>query len=122
LVDALLELDAHRWSVLSQQQEVAFTAAFDEIFHTDGARVILTPFQAPRANAYAERFVRTARAECLDWLLILGPRHLERVLRSFVRPYGLPVPLEPQPPPATGTFKRRDRLGGVLHEYYRAAA
>jgi hypothetical protein len=77
--------------------------------------------------------VRTAREECLDWLLILGPRHLKRVLASFVdhynhqRPHrGLalrpPVPLKPQPPPRIGTVKRRDRLGGVLHEYYRAAA
>jgi hypothetical protein len=118
---------------LIHDRDAKFTAAFDEIFRTDGARVILTPFQAPRANAYAERFVRTARAECLDWLLILGPRHLERVLASFVdhynhrRPHRAlalcpPVPLEPQPPPRTGAVKRRDRLGGVLHEYYRAAA
>jgi putative transposase len=103
------------------------------IFRTDGARVILTPFQAPRANAHAERFARTARSECLDWLPILGPGHLERVLRSFVghynhqRPHRAlalcpPVPLEPQPPPTIGTVRRRDRLGGVLHEYYRAAA
>jgi putative transposase len=75
-------------------RDTKFTAAFDQVFRTDGAKVILTPFQASRANAYAERFVRTVRAQCLDWLAILGPRHLERVLAS----------------------------GGVLHEYYRAAA
>jgi putative transposase len=118
---------------VSHDRDAKFTAAFDQIFRTDGAKVILTPFQAPRANAYAERFVRTARVECLDWLAILGPRHLERVLASFVEHYNhqrphralalcRPVPLEPQPPPTTGTVKRRDRLGGVLHEYYRAAA
>jgi transposase InsO family protein len=118
---------------LIRDRDAKFTAAFDEIFRTDGARVILTPFQAPRANAYAERFVRTVRSECLDWLLILGPRHLERVLRSFVEHYNhqrphralklcAPVPLEPQPPPTTGIVKRADRLGGVLHGYYRAAA
>ena len=99
---------------LIHDRDAKFTATFDEILRTDGARVILTPFQAPRANAYAERFVRTAREECLDWLLILGPRHLERVLASFVEHYnhqrphrGLarrpPVPLEPQPLPTTGT-------------------
>ena len=69
--------------------------------------------------------MRTVRSECLDWLLILGPRHLERVLCSFVEHYnhqrphralglGPPVPLEPQPPPASGTVKRRDRLGGLI--------
>jgi putative transposase len=48
-----------------------------------GIRVIRTPIRAPNANAYAERFVQTVRAECLDWLLILGPRHLDRVLRVY---------------------------------------
>src|SRR6266566_9109859 len=56
-------------------------------FRREGIKVILTPFRAPKANAYAERFVRTARAECLDWLLILGPRQLDRVLRVFVEHY-----------------------------------
>jgi len=114
-------------------RDAKFTAAFDEIFRTDGVRVILTPFQAPRANAYAERFVHTVRSECLDWLLILGPRHLEHVMRSFVQHYNHqrphraltlcpPVPVEPQPPPTTGAVRRADRLGGLLHEYHRAAA
>jgi putative transposase len=49
--------------------------------------VIHTPVQAPQANAYAERFVRTVRNECLDWLLILGRRHLEHVLRTYIQHY-----------------------------------
>jgi transposase InsO family protein len=61
-----------------------FVAAFDEVLRTDGVEVILTPFRSPQANADAERFVRTARAECLDWLLILGPRQLVRVLRVYL--------------------------------------
>jgi len=52
-----------------------------------GARIIKTPFQAPRANAFAERFVLSARAECLDWVLVRGERHAERVLREFVTHY-----------------------------------
>jgi putative transposase len=118
---------------LIHDRDSKFVAAFDEVFRGEGIGVILTPPRAPKANAYAERFVRTARAECLDWLLILGPRQLDRALRVFVdhynhqRPHRAlalcpPVPPEPRPPPTTGPIKRRDRLGGVLHEYYRAAA
>ncbi len=50
-------------------------------------KTILTPIRAPQANAYAERFVRTVRSECLDWLLILGRRHLEHVLRTYSAHY-----------------------------------
>jgi putative transposase len=84
--------------------------------------------QAPQANAYAERFVRTVRNECLDWLLILGRRHLEHILRIYNRERrhrGLaltqPEPAEIEPVPG-GDVHRRDRLGGLIHEYYRAAA
>lgn len=63
------------------------SAAFDELFRTEGARVVRTPIRAPNANAYAERWVRTVRRECLDWLLILARRQLERVLRTYVDPY-----------------------------------
>ena len=119
---------------LIHDRDSKFSAAFDGVFRSEGIRVIRTPFRAPRANAHAERFVRTARAECLDWLLILGPRHLERVLRVFVEHYNRerphralgrcpPVPIEPRPHSlARAPVKRRDRLGGLLHEYYRAAA
>ena len=64
-----------------------FKRAFDEVFRSEGITVIQTPVRAPRANAYAERFVRTARNECLDWLLITGRRHLEHTLRVFVEHY-----------------------------------
>jgi putative transposase len=95
--------------------------------------VIETPIRAPQPNAYAERFVRTVRAECLDWLLIIGRRHLETVLRIYIDHYNRGRPhrglalLSPErtnadPPASHGEIKRRDRLGGLIHEYHRTAA
>jgi len=94
---------------------------------------VKTPVRSPKANAIAERFVRTVRAECLDWLLILNRRQLERVLRVYVDHYNRERPhraLELRPPEPDeqpegapeGDIRRRDRLGGLIHEYYRAAA
>jgi putative transposase len=94
--------------------------------------VIHTPVKAPQANAHAERFVRSVRNECLDWLLIIGRRHLEQILRTYIQHYNHERPhrgLALQPPepvwvmqPPGGDVRRRDHLGGLLHEYYRAAA
>ena len=92
-----------------------------------------TPVRSPKANAIAERFVRTIRAVCLDWLLILNRRHLEHVLHIYFdhsnsqRPHRAlelrpPDPGEPPSKPADGEIQRRDRLDGLIHEYYRAAA
>jgi putative transposase len=94
---------------------------------------VKAPVRSPKANAIAERFVRTVRAECLDWLLIGNRLHLERVLRVYVDHYNTqrphralklqpPQPQAPPPPPTTGEIERHDRLGGLIHEYYRAAA
>ena len=95
--------------------------------------MVKTPVRAPKANAIAERFVRTVRSECLDWLLILNRRHLESVLRIYVDHYNRerphralelrsPDPDEPQEESHVGTIHRRDLLGGLIHEYHRAAA
>src|SRR5439155_9764570 len=76
-----------RMRFLVHDRDSKFAAAFDEVFRSEGIKVIHTPIRAPQANAYAERFVRTVRAECLDWLLILGRRYLETVLRIYTAHY-----------------------------------
>ena len=120
---------------LIRDRESKFTRAFDDVFGSDDAEVLITPVQAPNANAYAERWIRTVRAECLDWLLILGRNHLDQVLRVYVQQYnghrphralGLQAPDSPARPTIPredhgGTVHRRDLLGGLLHEYWRAA-
>jgi len=116
---------------LIRDRDTKFVAGFDEVFRTDGVNVVQTPFRAPQANAHAERFVRTARTACLDWLLILGPRHLDRVLRVYVDHYntdralGRHPPLANPPPPPLpphAELERHDRLGGLLRGYHLAAA
>jgi putative transposase len=118
---------------LIRDRDAKFVGPFDEIIRSIGARVIKTPVRAPRANAFAERFVGTARRECLDWLLIRNARHLERVLTEFVEHYNtarphrgidleVPIPyVSAKPLDASMQIKRVDRLGGVLREYSIAA-
>jgi putative transposase len=121
---------------LIRDRDSKFTRDFDTVFRSEGVEIIQTPVRAPRANAVAERFVRTARSECLDWLLILNRRHLERVLRVFVHHYNGHRPhraLNLTPPNAeqqtvrlatsspSEHLQRRDRLGGLIHEYGFAA-
>ncbi len=114
-------------SVTQQARNLSFTGVFERM------RFLIHDHDAPQANAYAERFVRTVRAECLDWVLIIGRRHLETVLRIYTAHYNRERPhrglalLPPDPtnadqPPSGGEIKRRDRLGGLIHEYHRAAA
>ena len=118
---------------LIRDRDTKFIGPFDDVMTSIGARVIKTPVRAPRANSFAERFVGTARRECLDWLLIRNERHLERVLKVFVEHYNtarphrgidLDVPIHyvsSNPPGDSTQIKRVDRLGGVLHEYSIAA-
>jgi putative transposase len=120
---------------LIRDNDSKFTRPFDTVLNSEGIRVIHTPVRAPKANAVAERFVGTARRECLDWILIANHRHLRRVLAEFIdhynhhRPHhalGL-APPEPRPPtrPVTphsaSVIRRQDRFGGLIHEYTIAA-
>jgi transposase InsO family protein len=118
---------------LIRDRDSKYSGSFDEVFRSKGIRIVKTPVRAPQANAIAERFVRTIRSECLDWLLILNRRHLEQVLRVFVDHYNPERPhraldlLPPrsdseQNPSCSGAIHRRDRIGGLIHEYHRAAA
>src|SRR6266568_2451128 len=106
---------------LIRDRDGKYSGSFDEVFRSEGIRIVKTPVRAPKANAIAERFVRTVRSECLDWLLILNRRHLEHVLRVFVDHYNrekaAPRPRPSltetdtaQEPSRSGTILRRDRL------------
>jgi hypothetical protein len=72
---------------LIRDRDQKFTDGFDDVFRSEGIEVVRTPFRAPQANGVAERFVRTVRSECFDWLLILNQQHLERVLQALVDHY-----------------------------------
>ncbi|MCA1679668.1 MAG: integrase core domain-containing protein [Actinobacteria bacterium] len=124
-----------QFRLLIHDRDTKFSRAFDEVFRTEGIEVIRTPVQAPNANAFAERWVRTVRSDCLDRILILGRRHLERVLRVYSTHYNQHRPhraLQLAPPdgantasadhtPETPTVRRHDLLGGLIHEYQHAA-
>jgi putative transposase len=129
-----LQEQPSRFRFLIRDRDAKFTRSFDAIFASEGIQVVKTPVRAPKANAIAERFVGTVRRECLDWLLVLNRRHLEHVLRVFVDHYNAHRPhrsLNLAPPAATGSERRiasssgdltrRDRLGGLIHEYHYAA-
>ena len=121
---------------LVRDRDAKFCRGFDDVVRSEGAQVLCTPVQAPNANAFAERWVGTVRAECLDWLLIVGRGHLEQVLKVYVKHYNRHRPhrvllLQPPNPPGEltvldedrgGAVNRGDLLGGLLHEYHRQAA
>ena len=119
-----------RFSLLIRDRDSKFTDAFDTVFASEGIRTILTPVRTPVANAYAERFVRTIRRECLDWILIRNEHHLAHVVREYLEHYNRERPHRalglrpPDPPPqlAAGPIQRLDRLGGLIHHYERTAA
>jgi putative transposase len=130
----LMDLGEHanRFQFLIRDRDSKFTAAFDAVFAGADIRIIRTPARAPRANAIAERFIGTLRRECLDHLLITGPRHLAAVLREYLDHYNTHRPHRSlnqhspagrTPPPSRPTVRplRRDRLGGLIHEYLQVA-
>jgi putative transposase len=120
---------------LVRDRDSKFTRDFDEVFRSEGMRVIKAPVRAPKARARAERWIGSVRRECLDRILILGRRHLQHVLAAYVAHYNEHRPhraLEQRPPlhrsPPDGEqplaevidldrVHRRDVLGGLIHEY-----
>jgi len=115
---------------LIRDRDSKFTQEFDTVFQSEGTHVIQTPFRAPNANAYVERWVRTVREECLDQILILNEPHLRRVLKTYddyynrQRPHqGIqqqsPIPRTPQN--TSGKVRNRKVLGGIINDYYRSA-
>ena len=131
-----MDLDDRGVSIrfLLRDHDAKFSHGFDDVFGSEGGQVLRTPIRAPKANAYAERWVQTVRAECLDWTLVCGRRHLLRLLRGYVRHYNQQRPHRglALAAPEAGERKsphvdpreveRRDVLGGLIHEYHEVAA
>jgi putative transposase len=116
---------------LVHDRDAKFSGPFDEIIRSERVRVIKTPVRAPKANAVAERWVRTVRNECLDHLLVFGRRHLEQILRGYLAHFNAERPhrsLQLVPPAGAprsrgspvAEIRRRDVVGGLIHEYYAA--
>jgi putative transposase len=127
---------------LVRDRDTKYVRSFDNVFRAEGTEILQTPFRTPNANAFAERFVRTVRSECLDHLLVVNAAHLERILRSYTRHYNghrphqgiaqeVPAPEGPTPLRVVpisvsrrphhrrhpGRIRRHDWLGGLIHEY-----
>ena len=132
----LMQLDDEgvRPRFLVRDRDSKFTREFDEVFRSEGIRVIKAPVRAPKARAHAERWVGSVRRECLDRLLILGRRHLHHVLTTYALHYNEHRPhraLAQRPPLSDDQpladvidldhLRRRDLLGGLIHEYQLAA-
>jgi transposase InsO family protein len=123
---------ASRFKLLIRDRDGKFTAGFDGVFAGNGTRVVRTPVRSPRANSFVERFVGTVRRECLDHVLILGERHLRKVLAEYARHYNGHRPHQGrrQEPPLrqpgqtvdiTARIERVSVIGGLINEYRRAA-
>ena len=114
---------------LIHDRDSKFSATFNTVFQAEGISILLTPYRAPNANAFAERWVRTVREECLNQMLIVNDAHLRRVLKEYIdyynhaRPHqGLNQRIPVQPALiSSGEVRCRHVLGGLIHDYYRAA-
>ena len=120
-----------RFRFLIRDRDKKFTEAFDTIFRSEGLKIIRTPIQAPNANSYAERWVRSARSECLDQIIVVNQAHLRSVLTEYVTFYNTRRPhqgIDQQSPiirlpeKFEGSVQKRPVLGGIINDYYRMAA
>jgi putative transposase len=125
-----LDDEGRSFSHLIRDNDGKYSLSFDVVFESQGVEAVRIPFRAPRVNAYAERWVHSVREECLDQMIVLNQAHLVYALRSYeqyfneARPHqGIKqhIPCLPTPLSTTGKVERRDILGGVIHDYYRAA-
>ncbi len=115
---------------LIRDRDAKFAPPFDTVFAAADVMIIRTPFRSPKANAFAERWIRSVREECLDHVLILHDRHLHRVLKEYVTYFNHARPhqgIEQRIPArdkrgGDGPIQCRDLLGGIIHDYYRTAA
>ena len=114
---------------LIRDRDCKFPRKFDTVFQAEGTQIIETPFRAPNANAYAERWVRTVREECQDQIMILNEPHLRRVMKIYddyynrQRPHqGIrqPSPIPRTPQNTSGIVRNRKVLGGIINDYYRS--
>ena len=124
---------AAQFTFLVRDRDSKFTGVFDAVLTSEAIRILRTPVRAPRANAIAERWIGTVRRELLDRILVVSRRHLEAALAEYVahfndhRPhralhYAAPLKPLPQPTsPPDPRLRRRDRLGGLIHEYAQVA-
>jgi putative transposase len=119
---------------LIRDRDSRYSTAFDAVLEDEGVAIVKTGIRVPRMNAIMERWVRTCRAELLDRTLIVNQAHLLHALREYETFYNehrthralhAAAPLRPLPQPITAPdrldIRRRDRLGGILHEYQHAA-
>jgi putative transposase len=116
---------------LIHDRDSTFDKAFDAVFRSEGLKIIRTPRRAPNANSIAERWILSARSECLDKLLIVNQKHLHSVLTEYVAYYNTErphqgidqkTPIKRLPDSRDGPIRRKDVLGGIIHSYYREAA
>jgi transposase InsO family protein len=123
-----LKDDAQDMAFLIHDNDTKFASSYDNVFSSEGIKILNTPYRAPKANAYAERWVRSVREECLDHILVLNGNHLRRGLKEYsqyynhTRPHhgiGQHFPVAGPVSNTAGPIRRRDVLGGVIHDYYR---
>jgi len=116
---------------LIHDRDTKLTQSFDAVFRSERLKIIRTPYRAPNANAFAERWVRTVRVECLDKLIIINQSHLQRVMLDYISYYNTARPHQGlaqeipvksnMPVHDSGPVVCHDVLGGIIHDYQRAA-